>query len=210
MFTKESKTRPGISIDFYPSLTVILFSDLGVDHDIDERPFADEFTLLPHNNGEKFDLVLMCHSAYYFGDKLESTVAHAHRFVKPGGKVLLITNEGPSQQNNLIEDIVPNGHGESITSNEIVSRLRKRFPSMSHRAHKETAIVDMDDIVNGEGDKYSVSNANLSVWLGFPYDKLSAKMQKRVVDKIVSFGNVVNGKYCVECMNVGDEISLTL
>ena len=65
-----------------------------MDFDVDNRPFTDDFTLLQHKEGVKFDFVLMCHSAYYFKENLEAAITHAHSFVKPGGTLLLVTEAG--------------------------------------------------------------------------------------------------------------------
>ena len=79
---------------------------------------------------------------------------------------------------------------------------------MVHRSYEETAIIDADDLVQGTSTEDSLSNAFVSVMVRSPYDKMSARMQKRIVDKIISFNNLVDGKYCIKALSVGDEVSL--
>ena len=47
----------------------------------------------------------------------------------------------------------------------------------------------------------------LSVLLWSPFEKISPEMQKRAVDKIISFDNVKNERYHMNCVIVGVEIS---
>ena len=68
-------------------------------------------------------------------------------------------------------------------------------------------MVDLDDIVCGTADKNSFSNVFLSVLLWSPYEKISPKMQKRAVNEIISFNNVKNERYHMNCVVVGVEIS---
>ena len=175
---------------------------------MDQQPFADDFSLLPHREGKKFDVVLMCHSAYFFHDKLESTIDCAHSFLKPDGKLLLVTEGAPNDHDTLMKHILPDNHGERIDSEEIVSRLSKKYPSMVHRQQRTTALVDVDDVVRGTANADSATVAYLSIVLGSPYEKMSSRIQKQIVDNIVAINRIVNGKYCLHDTNVADEISI--
>jgi len=179
---------------------------LGLDNDVDERPFTEDFSLLPHKNEEKFDLVLICHTAYHFIEKLESTIQRAHTFVRPEGKLLIINN-GESEVQRFKEHVLPKGHFEALSSTTIISRLVQRFPAMRQRTYQGESVVDVDDIVCGTADKNSLSNVFLSVLLWSPYEKISPEMQKRAVNEIISFNNVKNERYHMNCVVVGVEIS---
>jgi SAM-dependent methyltransferase len=189
---------------------------LGMEFDIIKSEFNGEFEFnFKKENKEKYDLILFSHSLYGIEDP-HGAVIHATKFLKPGGKMLIII-AGESIESDLQRLLEsksdPNVFSASkaiqdntLTAEKILFQLQEGSSELSLSVMKEQAYEEVDDYVRRKD--VPGCDDTISFFLQVEHSSLSEETKQQMYQMVVDQCTLVDGKYSLVLINHGIIVSV--